>query len=99
VLRWLRRRDRGRRPPAVEWRPVAWARHQPEAEMLADILRQYGIPVYFRRAGGVDLPDYLAGGARVLLVPSDRLLEAHALLDPHEPIAPEDDGDAEGDGH
>ena len=59
--------------------------------MLAGILREYGIPVYFRRAGGVDVPDYLAGGARVLLVPSDRLLEAHALLDPHEPITPADE--------
>ena len=56
--------------------------------MLAGILRDSGIPVYFRRAGGVDVPDYLAGGARVLLVPEDRLLEAHALLDPQEPIPP-----------
>ncbi|MDX6647425.1 MAG: hypothetical protein QOK40_3152 [Miltoncostaeaceae bacterium] len=56
--------------------------------MLAGILRDNGIPVFFRRAGGVDVPDYLAGGARVLLVPADRLLEAHALLDPQEPIPP-----------
>jgi hypothetical protein len=66
--------------------------------MLAGILHDSGIPVYIRRAGGVDVPDYLAAGARVLMVPEDRLLEAHALLDPQEPIPPADAGDAgEGD--
>jgi hypothetical protein len=67
--------------------------------MLAGILRGSGIPVYFRRAGGVDVPDFLAGGARVLLVPADRLLEAHALLDPHEPLGPDEEVDAGEGGH
>ena len=67
--------------------------------MLAGILRDNGIPVYFRRAGGVDVPDFLAGGARVLLVPADRVLEAHALLDPREPLIPGDESGGEKDGH
>jgi hypothetical protein len=90
MFRWLRRREREPRPPPMEWRAVAWARHQPEAEMLAGILRDNGIPVFFRRSLGADVPDYLAAGARVLLVPADRALEAHALLDPQEP-PPSDD--------
>ena len=57
--------------------------------MLADILRQEGIPVLVRRSGGVDVPDMLAGGARELLVPASHALEAHALIDPLEPIAPD----------
>jgi hypothetical protein len=66
----------------VEWVRVALARHEPEAEMLAGILRDAEIPVFHRRAGGVDVPDYLAAGAREILVPAGRALEAHALLDP-----------------
>ncbi len=72
-------------PPRVPWVKVAFARHQPEAEMLASLLGQLDIPVLMRRAT-IDVPDMLAGGPRELLVPADRELEARALLDPSEPI-------------
>lgn len=78
-------RRRAPTPPRPEWVRVAWARHQPEAEMLAGLLRELDIPVLMRRAT-VDVPDMLAGGPRELLVPADRALEARALLDPSEPL-------------
>jgi hypothetical protein len=87
LLRRLLRGD----PPAPEWVAVAFARHEPEAAMLAGILRDHDIPVFFRRTLGFDVPDMLAGGPRALLVPAGRAMEAHALLDPLEPI-PADEG-------
>ena len=79
-----------RRPPRpqavpIRWVPVAFARHQPEAEMLAGLLAELEIPCLVRRTT-IDVPDMLAGGPRELLVPADRELEARALLDPAEPI-------------
>ena len=65
-------------PPRPEWVKVAFARHQPEAEMLASLLAQLDIPVLMRRAT-VDVPDMLAGGPR-------------ELLDPVEPIDAGPDG-------
>lgn len=67
---------------------VAFARHQPEAEMLAGRLAELEIPVLMRRTT-MDVPDMLAGGPRELLVPAPRELEARALLDPMEPLPPE----------
>lgn len=81
------RRTRRPRAEATSWVPVAFARHQPEAEMLAGLLAELEIPVVVRRTT-IDVPDMLAGGPRELLVPADRALEARALLDPQEPIAP-----------
>lgn len=69
----------------MRWVEVAFARHQPEAEMLAGLLGELEIPVLMRRTT-MDVPEMLAGGPRVLLVPADRELEARALLDPMEPI-------------
>lgn len=80
-------RRRLTRPPArppVRWVRVAFARHQPEAEMLAGLLAELEVPVVVRRTT-IDVPDMLAGGPRELLVPVDRELEARALLDPLEP--------------
>jgi hypothetical protein len=70
----------------VRWVRAAWARHQPEAELMAALLAQLEIPVYIRRGPGVDVPDMLAGGGRELMVPADRVLEARALLDPSLPL-------------
>ncbi len=81
----FRRRERPPRPEPVRWTKVAFARHQPEAEMLAGLLAELEIPVLVRRTT-MDVPDMLAGGPRELLVPADRALEARALLDPMEPI-------------
>ncbi len=69
----------------MRWVKVAFARHQPEAEMLAGLLAELEIPVLMRRTT-IDVPDMLAGGPRALLVPADRELEARALLDPAEPL-------------
>jgi hypothetical protein len=80
----LFRRRSEPRAAAPPWVKVAFARHQPEAEMLAGLLAELDIPVLMRRAT-VDVPDMLAGGPRELLVPADRELEARALLDPMEP--------------
>ena len=58
-------------PPRVEptrWVPVAFARHQPEAEMLAGLLAELEIPCFMRRTT-IDVPDMMAGGPRELLVP------------------------------
>ncbi len=76
-------RRRGR-PEPVRWVRVAYARHQPEAEMLAGMLAEIDVPVVVRRAT-MDVPEMLAGGPRELLVPADRELEARALLDPLPP--------------
>jgi hypothetical protein len=89
----FRRRQRPPRPEPVRWTKVAFARHQPEAEMLAGRLAELDIPVLVRRTT-IDVPDMLAGGPRELLVPADRALEARALLDPMEPIEGET-GEAE----
>lgn len=67
---------------------MAFARHQPEAEMLAGLLGELDIPVLMRRTT-MDVPEMLAGGPRALLVPADRELEARALLDPLEPMGQE----------
>lgn len=77
-----RRRDPAPEGPAKQRLVrVAVAMHQPEAEMLAALLEQLGIPVLIRRTT-FDVPDMLAAGPRELLVPEDRALEARALLDP-----------------
>jgi hypothetical protein len=90
ISRFLRRRRPARpRPPATQWVRVAWARHQPEAEFIIGLLRDAGIPAFARRSGGVDVPDMLAGGTREVLVPGGRALEAHAILDPLEPLPDE----------
>ena len=81
----FRRRPRRPRAASIRWVPVAFARHQPEAEMLAGLLAELEIPCVVRRTT-IDVPDMLAGGPRELLVPADRELEARALLDPAEPI-------------
>jgi hypothetical protein len=73
-----------------EWVRVAYARHQPEADMLGGLLAEIEVPVLIRRAT-MDVPEMLAGGPREILVPADRELEARALLDPPEPIGPDPD--------
>lgn len=56
--------------------------------MLASLLAELEIPVLIRRAT-MDVPEMMAGGPREILVPAERELEARALLEPSEPIAPE----------
>ena len=53
--------------------------------MIQGMLAAEGIPSYLRRNAAFDVPDMLAGGARDVMVPGARGLEAHAILDPLEP--------------
>jgi len=79
---WFRRAPRPERPP--EFVRVAIALNQVEGEMIQGMLAAEGIPSYLRRNAAFDVPDMLAGGARDVMVPGARGLEAHAILDPLE---------------
>lgn len=59
---------------------IAWAKHQPEAELIEDLLRQEGISVVVKRAAGFDVPDFLAAGPRDIFVPSAEADRARSLL-------------------
>jgi hypothetical protein len=43
---------------------VGWARNQAEAELIAGLLLEEGIPSVAKRSGGFDVPDFLAAGPR-----------------------------------
>ena len=47
---------------------VAWAPNQSEAELIAGMLLEEGVPSVIRRARGFDVPDFLAAGPRDVLV-------------------------------
>ena len=76
---------------------VARAYNQAEAEMIAMLLLDEGIPSLVRRTAGADVPDFLAGGPRDVLVPQageelarELLLGAGVAQDTGEParVAP-----------
>jgi hypothetical protein len=69
-------------PPFAEGEPVrvATAQNQPEAELLQGLLLEAGIPSLVRRAGGFDVPDFLAAGPREVLVPRGGEATARELL-------------------
>jgi hypothetical protein len=67
---------------------VARARHQAEAELIEDLLRQEGIPSLSRRAGGFDVPDFLAAGPRDVLVPASAAEAAREILGEVAPAEP-----------
>jgi len=62
---------------------VAAARHQAEAEFLQGLLLEEGIPSMLRRSGGFDVPDFLASGPRVILVPLSAEEAARDILGDH----------------
>ena len=47
---------------------VAWARNQSEAELIAGLLLEEGVPSVIKRNAGFDVPDFLAAGPRDVLV-------------------------------
>jgi len=51
-----------------------------EAELIADILRQQGIPSLIKRNKGFDVPDFLAAGARDIFVPASAAEQAKQIL-------------------
>jgi hypothetical protein len=81
----------GDQPPEGDPVKVAYASNQAEAELIAGILRAEGIPSMLRRAGGADVPDFLAAGARDILVPSSMAQAAREALAPPTPDAPASD--------
>jgi hypothetical protein len=77
-----RRRVRKVKPQYSEGRlvQVAYAQNLPEAELLQGLLLEEGIPSMTRRARGFDVPDFLAGGPREILVPESGLEAAREAL-------------------
>jgi hypothetical protein len=69
---------------------VAGARNQPEAELLASLLLEAGIPSLVRRSAAFDVPDFLAAGPRDLLVPESGLPQAREVLLAAEVLSPQD---------
>jgi hypothetical protein len=63
---------------------VASAQNQPEAELVQGLLRNAGVPSVVRRSGGADVPDFLAAGARDVLVPASMADIARDALTPAE---------------
>lgn len=59
---------------------VAGGRNQAEAELIQNLLREKGIPSIVRRSAGFDVPDYLAGGPRDVLVTESAVDAAHDML-------------------
>ena len=59
---------------------VAGGRNQAEAELIQNLLREEGIPSVVRRSAGFDVPDYLAGGPRDVLVTESAVRAAHDML-------------------
>lgn len=63
------------------WIKIGSAPNETVALMMEGILRNADIPVLIRRPAGFDVPDFLSGGPRELLVPEDALPEARELLE------------------
>ena len=59
---------------------VARAQNQVEAEFIEGLLLEEGIPSMLRRAPGADVPDFLAAGARDVLVPQSGAEAAREAL-------------------
>jgi predicted esterase len=61
---------------------VGRANNQPEAELIEALLLEEGIPSLQKRAGGFDVPDFLAAGPRDILVPESGAQAAREALEP-----------------
>jgi Putative prokaryotic signal transducing protein len=60
---------------------VARARNQAEAELIAGLLLEEGVPSLIRRTAGFDVPDFIAAGPRDVLVPQAAEGAARELLE------------------
>ena len=76
---------------------VASGRNQSEAELIANLLLEEGIPSVTKRSRGFDVPDMLAAGRRDLLVAESAEAAAREILlqseitdqgEPYQPSAP-----------
>jgi hypothetical protein len=59
---------------------VAFARTQPEAEMLQGLLTEAGIPSILKRTMGFDNPEFLPNGPRDVMVRAGDSMRAHEVL-------------------
>ena len=59
---------------------VAGGRNQAEAELIQNLLLEEGIPSIVRRTAGFDVPDYLAGGPRDVMVAESAVPAARDML-------------------
>jgi hypothetical protein len=59
---------------------VTGARSMADGELIQSILLDHGIPSLLRRTRGFDVPDFLAGGPRDVLVPESGYETARDLL-------------------
>lgn len=59
---------------------VAFARTQPEAEMLQGLLSEAGIPSMLRRTAGFDNPEFLPSGPRDVMVNAGSAERAREVL-------------------
>jgi hypothetical protein len=73
---------------------VTGARNQADGEMIQGILLDQGIPSMLRRARGFDVPDFLAGGPRDVLVPESGYEPARELLRAEDLLSAEGDPDS-----
>jgi hypothetical protein len=73
--------------PETQLVKVARAENQPEAEFIQALLLQEGVQSLLRRSPGADVPDFLAAGARDVLVPASLAQRAREalLLEPENP--------------
>jgi hypothetical protein len=69
------------RPARPSWRRLEYAQSEPEADMLVDVLRQHGVPAFARATSFAEVTGFPVACGRVLLVPSERLLDARAVLE------------------
>lgn len=59
---------------------VATGRNQAEADFVANLLLEEGVPSLVRRSRGFDVPDMLAAGPRDVLVPGSGAAAARQIL-------------------
>lgn len=59
---------------------VAGASNQAEAEFIQGLLLEEGVPSINRRTAGFDVPDFLAGGPRDVMVPASGVITAREVL-------------------
>ena len=64
----------------AEFVRVTVAQNQAEAELVEGLLLAEGVPSLVRRSGGADVPDFLAAGARDVLVPAAMVEIARDVL-------------------
>ncbi len=62
---------------------LTWAANLMEAEMIAGMLDAEGIEVLIQRQPGLDAPEFLGGGPRVLFVQEAQYDEAAELVEAH----------------